>query len=258
MVIYGSLYDYPRYYDVAYGTATEAEGAFYYQIFSERLDPFRNLLDLGCGGGRVTAELARMGIRCVGVDNNPTSIEYLNRKALRESLDMMAVLGDILEPAVEGPFDAAICTGDTVKYMVTPRDLITHLKAVSALLKPGGLYAVDTSLVGPPGKYVGGTGRWTVVDGEITVNGSFIAHAVDWAAGTERIRHELHVTDRSEEYILIEEADLHAFSFGDYEAVIEDSGVFGIGCCYDGDYDPSRKIAPDDETKDLVILLRKT
>jgi|GEM_PF-1984123 len=258
MVIYGNLYDYPRYYDVAYGATTEAEGAFYYQIFSERLDSFQTLLDLGCGSGRVTAELARMGIRCVGLDNNPTSIEYFNGKALRESLDMTGVLGDILEPDVEGAFDAAICTGDTVKYIITPRDLITHLNAVSALLKPEGLYAVDTSLVGPPGKYAGGTGRWTVVDGEVTVNGSFVAHAVDWTTRTERIRHELHVTDGSEEYALVEEADVHAFTFSDYETVIKDSGVFGIECCYGGDYDPSVKIIPDNETEDLVILLRKT
>jgi SAM-dependent methyltransferase len=258
MVIYGSFYDYPRYYDVAYGATTEAEGAFYYQIIGERLKSFRTLLDLGCGSGRITAELARMGIRCVGVDNNPTSIGYFDGKARRESLDMMGVLGDILEPDVEGAFDAAICTGDTVKYIITPRDLINHMKRVSALLKPEGLYAIDTSLVGPPGKYAGGTGRWTVVDGEVTVNGSFVAHAVDWAARTERIRHELHVTDGSEEYILTEEGDVHAFTFGDYEATIEDSGVFGIECCYSDGYDPTNLITPDIETKDLVILLRKT
>ena len=257
MVIYGSLYDYPHYYDIAYSATTEAEGAFYCQIFSERLTSFRTLLDVGCGSGRVTAELARMGIRCVGVDNNPTSIEYVNGKARRESIDMTGVLDDIVEPAVEGPFDAAICTGDTVKYVIEPRDLITHMKRVSALLKPEGLYAVDTSLVGPPDKYVGGTGRWTVVDGEVTVNGSFVAYPVDWAARTERIRHELHVTDRSGEYILIEEADVHAFSFDDYEAIIKDSGVFRIECCYGDDYDPTNFITPDIETEDLVILLRK-
>lgn len=158
MVIYGSLYDYPRYYDIAYSATTEAEGAFYRQIFSERLNSFRTLLDVGCGSGRVTAELARTGIRCVGVDNNPTSIEYVNGKARRESLDMTGVLGDIVEPTVEGPFDAAICTGDTVKYVIEPRDLITHMKKVSALLKPGGFYAVDTSLVGPPASTPAGPG----------------------------------------------------------------------------------------------------
>ncbi|UCE27032.1 MAG: methyltransferase domain-containing protein [Candidatus Coatesbacteria bacterium] len=257
MVTHGSLYDYPRYYDIAHSATTEAEGAFYRQVFDDRLNAFQTLLDVGCGSGRVMAELARMGIKCVGIDKNRTSVEYVNEKARRESLDMTAILSDITAPSIAGPYDAAICTGDTIKYIIDKRDLITHLKNVAAILNPGGLYAVDTSLVGPPEKYVGGAGEWTVVEGAVTVNGSFVAYAVDRTAKTERIRHQLRVVDGTDEYVLTEDAIFHALTFYDYEGIVEESRVFNIECCVGGDYNPANIITPDDETGDVVVLLRK-
>lgn len=257
MAILGNLYNYPRYYDIAYSTTTEAEGAFYYQVFDERLPCFGKVLDLGCGSGRITAELARAGISCVGIDNNLTMVNYANEKARRESLEMIAIVGDILGPALEGPFDAALCCGDTIKYILGADDLRIHFVSVANVLSPGGLYAVDTSLVGPPDVYVGSSGKWTVADRDVTVYGSFFTFPVDREKKTERIHHELHVVDGADEYVLTEEADLHAFSFDDYKGIIEESWAFEIDCCFGGRYDPKDEITPDDNTDDVVILMRK-
>jgi SAM-dependent methyltransferase len=257
MSIHGNLYDYPRYYDIAYSTTTEAEGAFYCQIFDKYLSRFKTVLDLGCGSGRVTVELARTGISCMGVDNNSTMVGYVTEKAGRESLDIVAILGDMVELELEGSFDAAFCGGDTIKYIIDANDLKTHLINVANALAPGGLYAVDTSLVGPPDIYTGASGRWTVAEEDVTVYGSFFTYAVDRKMKTERIHHRLHVINKSNEYVLTEEANLHAFSFNDYKAAIDDSGAFEIKCCFGGSYDPREIITPDEKTDDLVILMRK-
>jgi SAM-dependent methyltransferase len=257
MAIHGNLYDYPRYYDIAYGITTEAEGAFYYQIFDECLRHFGKVMDLGCGGGRVTAELARAGISCVGVDSDLTMVGYFNEKARRESLEMIAVVGDIVESTLKGPFDAALCGGDTIKYILGEDDLRVHFVNVADVLTPGGFYAVDTSLVGPPDIYMDSSGKWTVAEGDVTVYGSFFTYPVDREKKTERIHHELRITDGAEEYVLTEEADLHAFSFDDYEGIIEETRAFEIERCFGGRYDPTDEITPDENTDDVVILMRK-
>jgi SAM-dependent methyltransferase len=257
MAIHGNLYDYPRYYDIAYSSTTEAEGAFYYQIFDERLPRFRRALDLGCGGGRVAAELARAGISCVGVDSNLTVVNYVNEKAARESLDMVGILGDMVKLAMEGPFDAAFCGGDTIKYIIDADDMRTHFVNVANVLASGGLYAVDTSLVSPPDVHSGDSGKWMVVEGNVTIYGSFVTSPVNREKKTERIRHELRVVDGAEEYVLAEEADLHAFSLEDYKGIIEESRAFEIECCFGGRYDPRETITPDENTDDVVILMRK-
>ncbi len=257
MTTFGDMYDYPRYYDLAYNTTTEAEGAFYFHIFNRKLQAFSSLLDLGCGSGRVTAELARTGISCTGVDEHPAMLAYFNERAARESLDMKGIFGDIVERKLDTTFDAAVCAGDTIRYILDPGDLKTHLVNVAAALRPGGVYAIDTCLVGPPDKYTGDAGRWTVVEGSVTIKGTFFTYTVDRSAKTERILHGLLVNDGPDEYILTEDADLHAFNFDDYRAIIEDAGVFHIESCFGEDYDPENIITPDDKTEDIVILLRK-
>lgn len=257
MKIHAGLYDYPRYYDIAYSATTEAEGAFFFQVFEERLPSFKTLLDVGCGGGRVTAELARIGVTCTGIDNNRKMVAYFNRKAAGASLNMKAEQGDMARFRIDGPFDAAMCTGDTIKYIIDPEDLRTHLINVASALKPDGLYAIDTSLIGPPDKRMDASGHWTVVAGDVTVNGSFSVCAVNRASRTERIRHRLRVVDAADEYVLTEEAEFHAFSYGDYRAIIKDSGVFEIECRFGEDYDPRETITPDEKTDDIVILMRK-
>ncbi len=71
---------------------------------AERSQPLGRALDLGCGRGLYTHELARRGWEAVGVDNVPRAIDAANR---RSASGATFVVGDVtdLAPPDLGTFD---------------------------------------------------------------------------------------------------------------------------------------------------------
>lgn len=87
-----------------YGTTAAASvGARFDREEGERSRPLGRALDLGCGRGRYTRELARRGWDAVGVDYVPRAIDAATRDAAGASF----VVGDVtaLAPAELGTFD---------------------------------------------------------------------------------------------------------------------------------------------------------
>jgi SAM-dependent methyltransferase len=62
-----------------------------------RQPPFGSALDLGCGTGRWSVELARRGWQVTGVDVVPKAIHAARRRALEAGVDVAFVEGDVTE-----------------------------------------------------------------------------------------------------------------------------------------------------------------
>ena len=60
-----------------------------------RVAPGTEVLDLGCGIGRWSRQLARRGARVVGVDLAPSMIDEAKRRTAREALDVDYIVGDL-------------------------------------------------------------------------------------------------------------------------------------------------------------------
>lgn len=60
-----------------------------------REPPYGSALDLGCGTGRWSVELARRGWQVVGVDVVPKAIRAAGRRALEAGVDVAFVEGDV-------------------------------------------------------------------------------------------------------------------------------------------------------------------
>jgi SAM-dependent methyltransferase len=74
----------------------------------------RDVLDLGCGTGRITRWLARGGAKAVGVDFSEAAIEAARQDAEREALPGSYVVGDVARPPLpfgDGAFDAVVSVG---------------------------------------------------------------------------------------------------------------------------------------------------
>ncbi len=76
----------------------------------ERSGPLGRALDLGCGRGQYTPELARRGWQAVGIDNVPVAIEAAKRKSTSGAT---YVVGDVTDlPAANlGTFDFFLDVG---------------------------------------------------------------------------------------------------------------------------------------------------
>jgi SAM-dependent methyltransferase len=94
------------------------------------------VLDLGCGDGRVAAELASAGARVSGVDPAAAAVE--RARAAHPELDLHAPLADGRLPLGDCSFDVVVCL-QVLQHVVDTQLLLSEARRV---LVPGGLLAV--------------------------------------------------------------------------------------------------------------------
>ena len=101
---------------------------------AERSRPLGRAIDLGCGRGRYTAELARRGWEAVGVDNIPRAIDAASRRAV---FGATFVVGDVTDLARTrlGRFDFFLDIG--CFQGLNSEQRLAAGRGVSALANPG-------------------------------------------------------------------------------------------------------------------------
>ncbi len=99
------------------------------------LRPQDRVLEVGCGMGRFTLQLAERGVQVEGLDFSPVLLDRL-RAFERGRFDIPLHVGDALSPPreLDGRFDAAV--GFFVLHHL--QDLDDAIKAIARVLKPRG------------------------------------------------------------------------------------------------------------------------
>jgi SAM-dependent methyltransferase len=107
------------------------------------LQPGAAVLDVACGRGRHSLELARRGYRVTGLDYTQDYVEDARRQAREEGLDVEFILGDMREMSFEAQFDAAINMFTAFGFFESDEDDLRTLEGVTRALKPGGKFLID-------------------------------------------------------------------------------------------------------------------
>ncbi|MDR0689442.1 MAG: class I SAM-dependent methyltransferase [Spirochaetaceae bacterium] len=102
------------------------------------------VLDICCGFGRITLELARRGFYPTGVDITETYLAAAREDAAYEKLDIEFVHADARSFKRPGVFDAAVNLYISFGYFEDPRDDRLMAKNVYDSLKPGGVFIIET------------------------------------------------------------------------------------------------------------------
>ncbi|WP_433159883.1 bifunctional 2-polyprenyl-6-hydroxyphenol methylase/3-demethylubiquinol 3-O-methyltransferase UbiG [Kribbella sp. CA-247076] len=98
-------------------------------------------LDVGCGGGFMAEEFARLGCEVVGIDPSPVSIGTARQHAASGGLTIgyLVATGERL-PLADESFELAYCC-DVLEHVSSVEQVI---KETARVLKPGGIYLFDT------------------------------------------------------------------------------------------------------------------
>lgn len=103
------------------------------------------VLDVACGHGRHSLELARRGFRVTGLDLSPRSIEVAREAAARECVDVEFVECDARELEFDTEFDAAInLFTSALGYFDDEAENQRVVDRVARALRPGGSLLIDT------------------------------------------------------------------------------------------------------------------
>eukprot|EP00117_Sycon_ciliatum_P006870 scpid96818/ scgid10217/ Malonyl-CoA O-methyltransferase BioC; Biotin synthesis protein BioC len=110
-------------------------------LMDEHLKPKSGdcILDLGCGTGRLAAQLAsKVGEegKIVAVDPNAQRVQLARRNVQRQHDNIQFVVGTVDDAVILGPFDGIFC--NFVLHWVPDGGILETLKTALDCLKPGG------------------------------------------------------------------------------------------------------------------------
>lgn len=108
--------------------------------------PVHTVLDLACGTGSLTRELALRGYELIGADRSQDML----CQAAEKCRDLPGEAPIFLHQSMEkldlyGTIDACVCCLDSVNYVTRPKLLAKAFARVHLFLMPGGLFLFDVN-----------------------------------------------------------------------------------------------------------------
>jgi SAM-dependent methyltransferase len=100
-----------------------------------------DVLDLGCGTGRVAVRLARRGHRVTGLDREAEFLAEAARRALDHGVEIETVVGDARAFELGRRFDLVLAPMQLVQLFHGSDERLSMLNAAAAHLRPGGTFA---------------------------------------------------------------------------------------------------------------------
>ena len=122
--------------------ATAAEAGFL--VESLALEPGTRVLDLACGYGRHSVELARHGCAVTGVDLSEPSLALAAARAAGAGVELRLEHADMRRIGFDAEFDAVINMFTAFGYFADDADNRLVLERVAAALAPGGALLLET------------------------------------------------------------------------------------------------------------------
>lgn len=111
--------------------------------FARLKKPVRTVLDLACGTGSLTRELAGRGYELVGVDLSEDMLSIAEEKCRDLPVRPRFFCQSMDALRLPGRVDACVCCLDSVNYVLKPQKLQKAFRRVHEVLEPGGLFLFD-------------------------------------------------------------------------------------------------------------------
>lgn len=180
------------------------------------LEPGERVLDVPCGTGRISIELAALGHPVTGVDLTPGFVDVGRERASRRGVDLDLRVGDMRALDVEpGAYDAALCFWGSFGYFDAAGDR-AYVQGVADALRPGGRFLIDTPATETVFPRFKERDWWEIDDVSVLM-------ATEYVAGTGRVE-----TDWT--YILpdgrreTQRSSIRLYSLAELSALLEDVG----------------------------------
>ena len=108
-----------------------------------------SIIDIGCGTGRHSIELAKRGFNVTGIDISKGMLNEANKTAKKENVNVRFIKADAVQFRTDEKFDAAVCLCEGAFALLgldeDPREQdLEILKNINSLLKPNAKFILTT------------------------------------------------------------------------------------------------------------------
>jgi len=108
----------------------------------ESYDP-RDIVEFGCGTGRVATGLSQMGYNVTGVDISRDMLREARKKAAGLNNKPNFIKADIIKVNLRNKFDMLLCLGNTVPLIFKLPDARRLFRNIARHLRPGGTLIIQ-------------------------------------------------------------------------------------------------------------------
>jgi SAM-dependent methyltransferase len=256
-ILVANWYDYPQYYDIAFQGHTRREADFI-EAACRKYCPFdaRRFLEPACGTGRLITGLAARGYQVAGFDLSQPALSYLQRRLARRRLHAETFEAEMSDFRLSRPVDAAYCTVNTFRHLLTEQAARGHLECIAGSLRPGGIYILGLHLL-PLDVDEEDAKRWTERRGETKVTVTLRVLRTDLRRRIEDLRVCLLVRRGSTELRLRHEFQFRMYTARQFRRLLDSVPSLELCDVYDFWYDIEQPFALNDEMAYSVFVLRR-
>ncbi len=252
-----NLYDYPRYYDLVFGSDWKAEFDFLRRVFDKfATGRVRKVFEPACGTGRLLFRLALAGYRVSGLDLNPRAVEYCNQRLTKHHKPASVFVGDMADFELEQPVDAAFNMINSFRHLLKEAQAEAHLRCVAAALRPGGIYALGLHLTPTEGTPLEEE-RWSARRGHLGINTHLQTFDLDLRKRTERCRMTMDVYTPTRMFQIVDELVFRTYTRQQFFRLLAAVPELEVAATFDFTYRISEPIEIGSDTQDVVLILRK-
>lgn len=140
--------DFSRFYDLLTDNVEYKKRADYFcRLLSMCGVKEGILLDLGCGTGSMSVEMAERGFDVIGVDSSTGMLNVAQQKMFESGKHILLLNQNMQEIDLYGTVDCAICVLDGINHLDSAENVKKTFDKVSLFMNTGGAFAFDVNTV---------------------------------------------------------------------------------------------------------------
>ena len=103
------------------------------------------LLDLACGTGSMTVEMAKLGYEMIGADASAGMLSVAQQKAAEAGQNILFLCQPMQQLDLYGTVRGTICTLDSLNHLTEADDVRETIRRVALFTEPGGVFVFDVN-----------------------------------------------------------------------------------------------------------------
>ncbi|QDT36341.1 class I SAM-dependent methyltransferase [Stratiformator vulcanicus] len=256
--IHADLYDYPKYYDIIFGSDWAAEVKFLRAAFEKHgRKNTSKLFEPACGTGRLMYQLAKKEFEVSGCDLNEKAVEYCNKRLKRHGFPESAFVGDMADFKLPKKVDAAFNTINSFRHLPDEKSAVAHLKCIANHLLKGGIYVLGLHLTPTEGEWEGEE-EWQARRGNLSVISQLRTTGYDAKKRMENLHMLFDIRTLQEHFRIEDTMHYRTYTWKQMQSLFKKIPEFETVETYDFCYDIDDPIEVDEMTEDVVYILKRT